>query len=113
MGTEMTKGVAFVSGQTVTHTNLNNLVDDAVVQKGAITERSEVAVLQDADMLLVWDSSANALMKAKKLSVARASSAVPVSASASGTAGDLAYDSSYIYICIATDTWERASIASW
>ena len=59
MGTEMTKGVAFVSGQTVTHTNLNNLVDDAVVQKGAITERSEVAVLEEeaASELLELDVS--------------------------------------------------------
>jgi len=31
-------------------------------------------------------------------------------ASDSGTAGDWAYDSSYFYICTATDTWKRISL---
>lgn len=37
----------------------------------------------------------------------------PSSASDSGVAGQISYDSSYIYICTATDTWKRASIATW
>ena len=37
----------------------------------------------------------------------------PSSASDTGTAGTICYDSSYIYICVATDTWERVAIASW
>lgn len=38
---------------------------------------------------------------------------VPASASAAGVAGQFAYDSSYIYVCVATDTWERAALATW
>lgn len=37
----------------------------------------------------------------------------PSSASDTGTAGEIRADASYIYICTATDTWERAPIASW
>jgi hypothetical protein len=37
----------------------------------------------------------------------------PASATATGTAGDIRYDASYIYICTATDTWKRAAIATW
>ncbi len=37
----------------------------------------------------------------------------PASASATGTAGDVKWDASYIYICIATDTWKRVAIATW
>ena len=37
----------------------------------------------------------------------------PASASASGVAGTIVADASYIYVCIATDTWERVAIASW
>lgn len=33
--------------------------------------------------------------------------AVPASSGASGTAGQLAYDGSYLYICTATNTWVR------
>jgi hypothetical protein len=37
----------------------------------------------------------------------------PASASASGTAGQVAWDADYIYICTATDTWKRVAIATW
>lgn len=37
----------------------------------------------------------------------------PSSASDTGIAGQIVYDSSYIYICTATDTWKRAAIATW
>lgn len=38
---------------------------------------------------------------------------VPASATASGTVGDISADASYIYICHATNTWKRVSIAAW
>ena len=37
----------------------------------------------------------------------------PASAAASGIAGDIAWDASYIYVCTATDTWKRVAIATW
>ena len=37
----------------------------------------------------------------------------PASATAAGVAGTIVADASYIYVCIATDTWERVAIASW
>jgi hypothetical protein len=37
----------------------------------------------------------------------------PASASATGTAGTIAYDADYIYVCTATDTWKRIAIATW
>jgi hypothetical protein len=37
---------------------------------------------------------------------------VPATASSPGTVGDIAFDSSHLYICIATDTWMRAAIAT-
>jgi len=41
------------------------------------------------------------------------SSSAPANSSANGIAGSIAYDSSYIYICTATNTWKRTAIASW
>lgn len=38
---------------------------------------------------------------------------VPGTATSTGTAGDIAYDSSYLYICTATNTWRRVAITSW
>lgn len=37
----------------------------------------------------------------------------PAGASASGTAGQIAYDNDYFYVCVATDTWKRTSLAKW
>jgi len=37
----------------------------------------------------------------------------PANASAAGVAGTIVTDASYIYVCTATDTWERVAIASW
>ena len=39
--------------------------------------------------------------------------AVPATASSTGTAGQIAYDGSWLYVCVATNTWLRASIATW
>lgn len=37
----------------------------------------------------------------------------PASASAAGTKGEFAYDSSYIYVCTANNTWKRAALSTW
>lgn len=37
----------------------------------------------------------------------------PASATATGIAGEICWDASYIYICTATDTWKRVAIAAW
>jgi len=42
-----------------------------------------------------------------------ASSTVPLNASAAGTAGEIAFDASYIYICVASNTWKRAALTTW
>jgi hypothetical protein len=38
---------------------------------------------------------------------------VPTANNSVGTAGQIAWDSGYVYICIATDTWKRANISTW
>ena len=37
----------------------------------------------------------------------------PASASATGTAGDICWDASYIYVCVAANTWKRTAITTW
>jgi hypothetical protein len=40
-------------------------------------------------------------------------SQAPSSASDTGVKGEIAWDSSYIYICTATNTWKRAALSTW
>jgi hypothetical protein len=37
----------------------------------------------------------------------------PSAANDTGTAGTIAWDADFIYICVGTDEWERVAIASW
>jgi hypothetical protein len=34
-------------------------------------------------------------------------------ATSTGNAGDIAWDSSYVYVCVATNTWKRAALTTW
>ena len=40
-------------------------------------------------------------------------SAPPASASDTGTKGEMRADANYIYVCVATNTWKRASLSTW
>jgi hypothetical protein len=43
----------------------------------------------------------------------RISTATPASSSSSGVVGQIAWDSGYVYVCVATNTWKRAALATW
>lgn len=68
-----------------------------------------------------WGALVNAIFDAidadlgaadTQLTLALASNA-PASAGATGSAGQIAWDADYIYICVATNTWKRVAIATW
>jgi len=42
-----------------------------------------------------------------------ASSSAPSTSGSTGSPGQIAYDSTHIYVCIATNTWVRAAASSW
>lgn len=37
----------------------------------------------------------------------------PSSASDTGNTGDICWDSNYVYVCVATNTWKRSSLSTW
>lgn len=46
-------------------------------------------------------------------SLRESNSSPPASAAAAGVAGQIEWDSSFIYVCVATNTWKRVAIATW
>ncbi len=42
-----------------------------------------------------------------------ASGTAPASSSDTGTQGEIRWTDSYIYICVATNTWKRAALSTW
>ena len=65
--------------------------------------------------LLVGTSSdsGGALLQVNDNRIRIATAKTPSSASDTGTAGEICWDSSYIYVCTATDTWKRAALSTW
>ncbi len=55
----------------------------------------------------------NAGETAIEFTVPQIIASTPAAASATGTAGQFAWDTNYIYVCVATDTWKRVAISTW
>jgi len=119
-----------ISGTTLTFTEAPDSVTDIEVRYTS-TAFSIGSIIEDLDTSVqVNDSSANIVSKINGSnvvvttsssttfsgsilgtgSIASIATTVPSSSSDTGTKGEIAYDSSYVYICVATNTWIRSSI---
>jgi hypothetical protein len=47
------------------------------------------------------------------LSVGKIKTGTPASAAATGVAGQIRWDASFVYICVSTNVWKRVAIATW
>jgi len=47
------------------------------------------------------------------ITIQGATSPAPSTTTSSGTAGDVAYDTSYAYFCIAINSWKRVALVAW
>jgi hypothetical protein len=76
---------------------------------------TDFATIDSSGRLLVGTSSdsGGALLQVNGNRVRIATAKTPASASDTGTAGEICWDSSYIYVCTATDTWKRAALSTW
>ena len=79
------------------------------------TDSTERARIDSSGRLLVGatSNSGGALLQVNGDRIRVATAKTPASAAAAGTAGEVCWDASYIYVCTATDTWKRAAIATW
>jgi len=70
-----------------------------------------------SDLITISDSDDGNITKQATLGTALTGSTLstgtPATAAATGTTGTLQYDASYLYVCVATDTWKRVGIATW
>ena len=76
---------------------------------------TEFARIDSSGRLLVGGSSdsGGALLQVFGDRIRVGTAKTPASASATGTAGEICWDASYIYVCTATNTWKRTAIATW
>lgn len=83
-----------------------------------VSELPTAANVAATDRVLVLrDPSGNASVRTVNVNIFAAnltiSNSVPATATSNGIAGTIRYDSSYIYVCVATNTWKRAAISTW
>jgi hypothetical protein len=68
---------------------------------------------------VVLVANTTGIPKAKTVSISNLtgsmtlSNTVPATASSNGTAGVIARDSNYIYVCVANNTWKRSLLETW
>jgi hypothetical protein len=103
-------------------THLKCYSDEGSTQKCDIngaTGDARFSTLSAAKLLGVTDSSVVPNLDADLLDGKHASDftaapvAIPRTPSSNCSAGAWTYDSGYIYVCTATNTWKRATLASW
>jgi hypothetical protein len=83
-------------------TNYLNIKNNFIIAAGEITAlQSNVATIYS-----------NISTINNQLQATVQSNATPVSSSSVGSAGQIAYDSTHIYVCVATNTWLRANLST-
>lgn len=84
---------------------------------GLMTVQTPVAALQfdetgtPAEPVMVWPGR----IVANHIDVTSLSlfTTAPATATSLGEPGQMAYDSSYFYVCVASNTWKRAALSTW
>lgn len=110
----------------LTALDLKPATDDilAIVDtSGTETKKITVARLMESDVTgnattattaaTVTTAAQPAITSVGTLTSLKVATSTPALASATGTTGTIAWDTSYIYVCTATDTWKRVAIATW
>ena len=73
---------------------------DAYTFPTAVTAANDYVLTAQTDGSTLWDHP-------------HAISGTPASATATGKQGSIQFDSSYFYVCVATNTWKRVALSSW
>jgi alpha-glucuronidase len=86
---------------------------DSIVVTGLTTDD-----ITDPKVGQIWlNTTANALRVVDKNGlvsvIATPNQPAPATATSTGIAGQIAYDATHIYVCVATNTWVRATLATW
>ena len=81
--------------------------------QGAVATETDNRVLYDEELTRAVTYATDLAGQAARTLSGSLPSNVPASASAPGVAGQMRYASGYLYVCVASNTWQRVAIATW
>jgi len=112
-------GIGRSAGSAIT-TGSNNTIIGPFVGSGSLS--GVVAISADGTNRIYVDASGNVGFNTSSptanidhtgSTLRLRTSRTPASASATGNAGDICWDSNYVYVCVATNTWKRSLLSTW
>ena len=75
--------------------------------------RSDALTILKSGNVGMGTANPTALLDVNSNTIRLRTAKTPASASDTGNTGDIAWDSFYIYVCVATNTWKRVLISTW
>lgn len=104
--------VASVVGVNTSHTigAMSGALAFLTRSAGTFAERMRLSA---AGFLGIGTNNPTAMLDVNSDTIRLRTAKTPASATAAGNAGDIAWDTNYVYVCVATNTWKRSAIATW
>jgi hypothetical protein len=103
LGNSLTLALDFTEFSTTNITEGTNLYYTTTRANTAIDTRVTKTFVEALGISYTSLTSVPTAFTTNKVATASA----PTSSTATGTAGEIRYDANYVYICVATDTWQR------
>lgn len=91
-------------GPSLALTANGNQVEDARIYRSASGEAGVITNRTISDKFFSFKANGNLGIH---------NPTAPATATSAGVQGEVAWDSGFVYVCIATNTWRRAAIAAW
>lgn len=73
----------------------------------------DMNLYMDGGLYIGASASENQILKQSDVSNVSRVVPVPANATDTGATGQIAVDSSYLYVCVATNTWKRVALSTW
>jgi|TARA_R110000824_G_scaffold21984_1_gene81179 hypothetical protein len=86
------------------------MADDGNVVLHVDAGTNRVGVNTDSPLVAL---DVNGGLRVQSDSIAISNSKTPSSASDTGQAGQICWDTNYLYVCVSTNTWKRIALSSW
>ena len=101
-------------GNTITFKTYDETADDgAWVFRGSFSSTNKLVILANSGYVGIGNITPTAKLDIDSDIVRLRTAKTPATAGATGNAGDICWDASYMYVCTATNTWRRIAHATW